>query len=68
MYVGVNLNEPKISDLKEAITNITKLIQKNCMSLPSLQICHFDHIGLVEFKETSIKLQVLNYNGKIIKF
>ena len=46
-----NLNDPNIlPDLKDAIISITKIIQKNCMSLPSLpDIYTFrQNIGLVE--------------------
>ena len=70
-----NLNKPNIlPDLKDAIISITKIIQKNCMSLPSLpDIYTFrQNIGLVEIikklKDTNYKItnQVLNYNGKVI--
>jgi hypothetical protein len=70
-----NLNDPNIlPDLKDAIISITKIIQKNCMSLPSIpDIYTFQqNISLVEIikrlKDTNYKItnQVLNYNGKVI--
>ena len=69
------LNDPNIlPDLKDAIISITKLIQKNCMPLPSIPDVYTfqQNISLTKIitilKNTTYKVtnQVLNYNGKVI--